>query len=204
MIAWPVAGASTTMRSKPPSRSTALSLPSTSTSRMPGMAKETTSSAPERAQPAHDRPERVAAQPLDERVVGADPPRGDRRRRRGSATRDALLPVELAVEPERPRAARCGPRARRRGRAARSRAAARATTAVTVDLPTPPLPATNSTVERRKNATGSTGGGYRDGARESGEEALFRGLVGPQAPSVPCASWRSARGLGLGVGRWRS
>ena len=118
---------------------------------------------PGAAQAAHHRAERVRAQPLDERVVGSDPPGGDRaarRRRHGHA----LLPVERAVEPERARQLAAaleldGEDAQPDGGPPPS-----ATTAVSVDLPTPPLPATNSTVDRRKNATGSTGGGYRAGA----------------------------------------
>jgi hypothetical protein len=47
VMAWPVAGASTTIRSATPSRSSCLILPRTSTSRMPGMAVETTSTTPE-------------------------------------------------------------------------------------------------------------------------------------------------------------
>ena len=47
VMAWPVAGASTTIRSATPSRSSCLTLPRTSTSRMPGMAVDTTSTTPE-------------------------------------------------------------------------------------------------------------------------------------------------------------
>ena len=46
VTAWPAAGASRTMRSNVPERSSCFTLPSTRTSRMPGMAVATTSSTP--------------------------------------------------------------------------------------------------------------------------------------------------------------
>ena len=164
VIACPVAGASTTMRSNPPSRSSAFSLPSTSTSRMPGIAKETTSSAPEL------RSRRTTAPSECARSHSTSASSGRIRRAVTRAAGGVARPQtrssqsSCAVEPERPWQLAAtleldGEHAQARGARRRARA-----TAVVVDLPTPPLPATNSTVDRRKNATGSTGGGYRAAA----------------------------------------
>ncbi len=197
VMAWPVAGASTTMRSNPPSRSSALSLPSTSTSRMPGIAKETTSSAPERRSRRTTGPERVGAQPLDEGVVGPDPPRDHASRRRGSATAtrssqssspsspsalgQLAAPLELDGEDPQPAARRGEGDDRGRPSTCRPR----------------PCPRRTAPSSAGRTRRGPPAEGTRR-CHESREEALFRGLVGQAAPSVPCV----LGGVPARVGYW--
>ena len=78
VMAWPVAGASTRIRSATPSRSSCLTLPRTSTSRMPGMAVETTSRIPECASRFGHALQAVVLEILHQRVVGREPPGPDR------------------------------------------------------------------------------------------------------------------------------
>ena len=78
VMAWPVAGASTRIRSAAPWRSRLFTLPRTRMSRMPGMAVATTSRAPERHQALGDPLHPVVGEVLEQGVVGGDPPGPDR------------------------------------------------------------------------------------------------------------------------------
>ena len=108
-MAWPVAGASTTIRSARASRSSCFTLPSTSTSRMPGMAVETTSRSPECASRLDTR-----RRPWSSRYSMSASSGVSRRAR----TDPAWPPARLPPAPAGPRRSR-GPRAAEGGGDAR-------------------------------------------------------------------------------------
>ena len=108
-MAWPVAGASTTIRSAAPSRSSCLTLPRTRTSRMPGMAVDTTSRTPECASRLDTRRRPWSSRYSIERVVGREPP-GPHRARRPAARPDPAVRPAQPVRAGLPRSR--GPRAR--------------------------------------------------------------------------------------------
>ncbi len=157
VTAWPVAGASTTMRSATRSRSSCLTLPSTRTSRMPGMAVATTSTTPERDQPLGDplrpwsaRYSSSASSGVIRRARTVPPPG----RRRCRAAEDRLVVVEAARCRRRPRPMPGRPSSSTRSTDSPASAAMRARAAATVVLPTPPLPATTRTrLSAQKAAT---------------------------------------------------
>ena len=194
VMACPVAGASTRIRSAAPWRSRLLTLPSTRMSRMPGMAVATTSSAPGDTRRLRDPPHPVVGQVLEQGVVGGDQSRphgpGDTRSP-GSSD-----PVELPAVPQHGLGVAQGAasteaagdpglalRAPPRGPRARRCAAMRARAAVIVVLPTPPLPATTSTLLwRQKVATSMSSSSVVPALA-----ALWRGIFAP-SPATGVAS----------------
>ena len=71
-MAWPAAGASSTMRSATPSRTSCLTLPSSRMSLMPGAAVATTSSAPDDTRRLRDARQPVVAEVLEQGGVGGE------------------------------------------------------------------------------------------------------------------------------------
>ena len=157
-MAWPAAGASSTIRSAVPPRSSCFTLPSTRMSSIPGAAVATTSSTPAPHEPLRQPAQPVVVEVLEQGRVGGDRPgRGSRPCRPArAAAQHHLVVAELAVgrRAARPRPLLPSTSTTRTRRPAPAAAAARA--AVTVVLPTPPLPATMTSREAAKNCIGST------------------------------------------------
>ena len=74
LMAWPAAGASSTIRSAARARSSCFTLPSTRMSFMPGTAVATTSSAPESTEALRDASHAVVVEVLEQGVVGGEGP----------------------------------------------------------------------------------------------------------------------------------
>ena len=145
MTACPAAGASITMRSAAPARSSCLTLPSTRMSFIPGTAVATTSSAPELAsrRPMRRRP--WSSRYSTRASSGV--------RVRAHARTQLGLFVGERRAPERARQADF-PSTSTTNTLAPARAAATDNAAVTVVFPTPPLPATTTTRRSRRSARG--------------------------------------------------
>ena len=153
-MAWPAAGASSTIRSAAPARSSCLTLPSTRMSLMPGDGGGHHVEGARAHQPLRDPPHAVVLEVLEQGVVGREragphlgrtpaSPGAARSPRRSSGARveqpaRPLLPSTSTIRVDSP-----------------ARAAMRASAAVTVVLPTPPFPATMTSRVWEQNPAGS-------------------------------------------------
>ena len=146
-------------RLAPSARSSCLTLPSTRMSLMPGHGGGHHVESPRRDQPLGEPPHAVVFQVLHQGVVGGERAGPDRGRARSGRSRRAGAPPRRrsAARPGRTApAARSCPPPRRSASCSPDRAARTARAALTVVLPTPPLPATMVTRAGGTNDCGST------------------------------------------------